>query len=251
MTTRQPRINDPDTLAAAAELVATTQFGSVAMLQRRLSIGFTDATWAMDTLEKAGVVGPARDGGPRQVLIGLNEVLSRLDEQDTIPAELINPDAIELIRSIENLARPPAQQPNPNDAVRQLTEIRGELARVDNKASSLLALAGMALTIGLTVLGRTPLPAPAAVIGWASALAVAVAVGCLARAVRPNLGGDHGYLRLAHAKTPVPAPSVSHEQLVWLACLAHRKFTKVKWAVDLLCLALAGTAGAAIVTALL
>ena len=250
---RQPRINDAETLAEAAELVVTSQFGSTAMLQRKLGLGFADAGHVMNSLKKAGIVGPHRDGQARDVLIGrdqLDDVLQRLDEQDTIPIDLISQEAIDLIRQIEDLDRP-SPTSIPSDAVRQLAEVRGELARVDNKASSLLALAGLALGVGLTVLNRAHLPAPAALAGSVSVLAIAVATWFLARAVRPDLGGDHGYLRLARAKTSVPPPSITHEQLVWLSCLARRKFVKVRIAVDLLCLALASTVTAAVLTVLL
>ena len=56
-------------VAEAAKLVVETRFGSVAMLQRRMGLGFADAARVMTQLEQHGIVGPARDAGPREVLV--------------------------------------------------------------------------------------------------------------------------------------------------------------------------------------
>ena len=66
----------------AARLVVTSQQGSTSMIQRRYSIGYNRAGRLMDQLEKAGIVGAAQGGKPREVLItdenSLNTLLAQL-----------------------------------------------------------------------------------------------------------------------------------------------------------------------------
>ena len=72
---------DPDLLARAAELVVRTQFGSVSMVQRKLSINQAKAEALMDVLEANGVVGPAIADRAR-------EVLARPGEKDAVLRQL-------------------------------------------------------------------------------------------------------------------------------------------------------------------
>ena len=133
-------------------------------------------------------------------------------------------------------------------------EIRAELARVDAKASTLLAVAGVALSVGLAILGRTHLPLPATLTGWAATTAVGAAVALLAAAVRPHLGGNHGFMYWADCDPDqlrgTNPPAITPEQLIGLARLARAKYTRVRLAVDLILAGLAGTALTAILTAL-
>jgi hypothetical protein len=61
-----------------AELVIVSQFGSTAMLQRKLRIGFADASHVMDELQRHGVVGPAQGGSARDVLVKPDELEATL-----------------------------------------------------------------------------------------------------------------------------------------------------------------------------
>jgi Ftsk gamma domain len=56
-------------LAQAAELIVSAQFGSVAMLQRKLKIGAARAKNLMVTLEGHDIVGPDQHGKARDVLV--------------------------------------------------------------------------------------------------------------------------------------------------------------------------------------
>lgn len=67
-----PSSEDEDTgedlISAATLLVRQENKASVALLQRRLKIGYSSASRLMQELEDAGVVGPYRGSEPREVL---------------------------------------------------------------------------------------------------------------------------------------------------------------------------------------
>ncbi|MBO5185699.1 MAG: DNA translocase FtsK 4TM domain-containing protein [Prevotella sp.] len=66
----------------AARLIVLNQSGSTSLIQRKFAIGYNRAGRLMDQLEKAGVVGAAMGGKPREVLIqdevSLNNILNTL-----------------------------------------------------------------------------------------------------------------------------------------------------------------------------
>lgn len=132
-------------------------------------------------------------------------------------------------------------------------EIRTELTRVDAKASTLLAVTGVALSAGLAILGRTRLPLLATITGWVAVGAVAAAVALLALAIRPGLGGGSGFMRYATA-TPQELLdaelSITADQLIWMARLTRTKYRCVRGAVDLILGGLVATIVTAIATVL-
>ncbi|MFJ9351750.1 DNA translocase FtsK [Streptomyces sp. NPDC101237] len=78
-----------DVLLTAAELVISTQFGSVSMLQRKLRTDLDTATRVMAALEHLGIVGPA-DGSKREVLIAadaVDEVLREIRADLTVTVD--------------------------------------------------------------------------------------------------------------------------------------------------------------------
>ena len=59
----------------AARMIISGPNVSTAMIQRKFAIGYNRAGRLMDQLEKAGIVGPANDGKPREVLCSSEEQL--------------------------------------------------------------------------------------------------------------------------------------------------------------------------------
>ena len=62
----------------AARVIVRSQQGSVSLLQRKLSVGYTRAARIVDQLEDAGVVGPFEGSKARDVLVGDEEALEML-----------------------------------------------------------------------------------------------------------------------------------------------------------------------------
>lgn len=85
----------------------------------------------------------------------------------------------------------------------ELGKARAELLRVDTKANTLLALAGVLLGGGLAALaGADHLSVAVTVTAWTGAVLLGGAVILLGAAVRPDLRGSHGFVRWAHRDAP-------------------------------------------------
>lgn len=85
---RRTTTSPGDDVVLAAELVIASQVASVQMLNRKLRIGWDDATALMGELERAGVVGEELPGGMRPVLVapdGMDEVVARFRDRPVDP----------------------------------------------------------------------------------------------------------------------------------------------------------------------
>ncbi|MEM6647004.1 MAG: DNA translocase FtsK, partial [Bacteroidota bacterium] len=67
-----------DLFADAARVIVRSQQGSVSLLQRKLSVGYSRAARIVDQLEDAGIVGPFEGSKARQVLVPTEQELEAL-----------------------------------------------------------------------------------------------------------------------------------------------------------------------------
>ncbi|GAB5519674.1 MAG: hypothetical protein RhofKO_19250 [Rhodothermales bacterium] len=67
-----------DLFADAARVIVRSQQGSVSLLQRKLSVGYSRAARIVDQLEDAGIVGPFEGSKARQVLVPTEQELESL-----------------------------------------------------------------------------------------------------------------------------------------------------------------------------
>lgn len=150
--------------------------------------------------------------------------------------------------------------PDPVWFTDRMSDVRAELVRVDSKASTLMAVAGVAVTVGVATLARADLPGPALAAGVVTVALVAAAVGLLACAVRPSLNGGYGMVRYATTTPgdlmteatadPLTVAAELAHSLGWLSRTGVRKYRWVRTAVDLLLAGLTGTAVTALLAAI-
>ncbi len=77
-----------DLFEEAARIIVRSQQGSVSLLQRKLSIGYTRAARLVDQLEDAGIVGPFEGSKAREVLVHSEHQLDAMIGGATLPAPL-------------------------------------------------------------------------------------------------------------------------------------------------------------------
>ncbi|MFC1467164.1 DNA translocase FtsK [Verrucomicrobiota bacterium] len=74
---------DSELLEQAIEVLRQTKRASISSLQRRLRIGYNRAARLMDVLEERGIVGPATDTGPREILIDFDGEIPQNPNEET------------------------------------------------------------------------------------------------------------------------------------------------------------------------
>lgn len=124
----------------------------------------------------------------------------------------------------------------------ELTAVRGELTRVDSKASMLLALAAGGMAVVATADHHRM---AAVVLINAGMVSLGLALILLLSVVRPRLGVT-GFLRHAGGTiedvraelTTFDADTWRSQELTCLSRITRRKYELLRWAVDLLSLAL-------------
>lgn len=130
------------------------------------------------------------------------------------------------------------------------SEVKAEISRTDNKTALLLAFVG-AVLFGAWTLARDLPPNLAVYLTGGLGLALQVAAaGLLLRAVRPNLGGSHGFPLWA-TLTPQQITATAEARdvaadIAGLSRLAVAKFVCLRRAVDLIL-----TGGALLILAVL
>jgi len=71
----------------ACQIIVSSGQASVSMLQRRLGLGYTRAARLVDMMEEDGIVGPHRGSKPRNVLMTLEDLSTRLNKPEAAKAE--------------------------------------------------------------------------------------------------------------------------------------------------------------------
>ncbi|WP_031476704.1 Pycsar system effector family protein [Streptomyces bicolor] len=124
-----------------------------------------------------------------------------------------------------------------------LADVKAEIARTDNKTALLLAFVGAMLAGSWTVAKDTRLNVAATLVGALGMALLVAAAGLLLSSVRPNLGGPHrvGFPLWATLNaeqiTAELATDRRAQHIADLSRIAVAKFTRLKQAVDMTCMA--------------
>ena len=139
----------------------------------------------------------------------------------------------------------------------EITYVQGQISRADTKASILTGLSLAALTGGAALASKAHLHGISAAGAVLTACLIGAALTLLGWAIRPDLRGNHGFVRWAatpNAKALKFQLEIGHrgsvadeqqecaQQLWSLARSAHLKYRRIRLAVDLLGVALAAAA---------
>ena len=62
---------------SAVQFVIESNRASTSMIQRKFSIGYNRAANIMESMERAGIVGPPNGARPREILISIDQYLNR------------------------------------------------------------------------------------------------------------------------------------------------------------------------------
>ncbi|MGW2490256.1 Pycsar system effector family protein [Streptomyces sp. NPDC001606] len=115
-------------------------------------------------------------------------------------------------------------------------EVKAEIARTDSKTSLLLAFVGAVLAGAWSVGHDLTLYWPARVAGAVGVWLLLLAAWLLLKSVRPNLSGRHGFPLWATLTPQEITAALSQDlaaDIAGLSRLAMRKFTTLRYAVNL------------------
>ena len=147
----------------------------------------------------------------------------------------------------------------------EITHVQGQISRADTKASILTGLSLAALTGGAALASKAHLHGIAVACAVLTACLIGAALALLGWAIRPDLRGNHGFVRWAATpdaealyrhlelgkRCPVAEEQRDCAQQLWsLARSAHLKYQRIRLAVDLLGVAMAAAALTAVLTGL-
>lgn len=120
--------------ADVARFIVSGQNAATSSIQRRYAIGYNRAGRIMDQLESAGIVGPAKGGKPRDVMIAPAELEDRLSSMSTSPGP-----AEKIVKPAEEMSPKKVHRRNASDPMKELEALIG-LAGVKNEIANIYNL---------------------------------------------------------------------------------------------------------------